>query len=119
MTLIALGCDKTTPQSFRPDEEAAQDALITALTAWKDGKPPTPIKERERTIQIVDKIWEKKAKLKGFEILSSDKTDTTTNFKVKIEVEKALAPQELIYVVVGKNPIWIFREEDYKQGGGM
>lgn len=120
LLIVHSGCDKSSPESFRPDEDVARAALVTALDAWKSGQPkPAPIKDRKPPINIVDKVWESKAKLKEYSIESVAETDTTKTFTVKLMLEKALAPQSVLYVVVGKSPVWVFREEDYKTGGGM
>jgi hypothetical protein len=120
VVLLAAGCDKSSPQSFRPDEDVARGALEAALTAWKSGQAtPAPLKDHDPPVHIVDKVWESKAKLKNYEIQSAAETDTTKTFTVKLDLEKALAPQSVVYVVVGKSPVWVFREEDYKTGGGM
>jgi len=120
LLLIVSGCDKSSPQSFRPEEDVAREALEAALNAWKSGQPkPAPIKDRDPPVHVVDKVWESKAKLKDYSIESVAETDTTKTFTVKLQLEKFLAPQSVLYIVVGKSPVWVFREEDYKTGGGM
>ena len=53
-----------------------------------------------------------------YEITVEDKTDDGHHrFKVKMKTDKT-GEKEVRYIVVGKNPLWVYREEDYKKVEG-
>ena len=69
-------------------------------------------------VEALDWQWKSGLKLQAFEIVGEVAGDGPKQYRVKITLENA-APLEVIYVVVGKDPLWVFREEDYKRTTGM
>ena len=99
---------------------SARTALTAALTAWQSGQAkPGKIESAGQPVQVADKAWEAGAKLKEFEIVKALEGDSPRKFQVKLTLEKATAPQEVVYVVVGKNPLWVLREAEYQRDSSM
>lgn len=114
------GCGGSSPQSFQPKADAARVAMTTALKSWQDGrKKPGLIETSTPSLQVVDTVWASGARLRHFEIGPSVDADSTKKFTVKLTLEGASAPRDVVYIVVGKDPLWIFREQDFQGATSM
>ena len=120
---LLVGCGgggQTTVESFNPHEDDAREALETALTAWQKGQAePGVIKDADPAVQMSDSTWRSGAKLKSFEIAEDPKDNGPRKFKVKLTLEGVDAPKEVIYVVVGKDPLQVFSNDEYNRDAGM
>jgi hypothetical protein len=114
------GCSgQSTVESFHPAQDRAREALETALTAWQNGQEkPGRIETAEPAVQVTDAAWDAGSKLKSFEI-SDLPGDSPRKFSVKLSLEGAATPQEITYVVVGKDPLWVMREDQYNRNSEM
>lgn len=122
MVLVLAGCGGgTSEKSYHPPVASARDALTVALNAWKEGQSqPGKIEATNPAVQVADAAWSAGKKLKNFEILKDEQIpDGPQKFTVTLTLDGAPQPQEVVYVIVGKDPLWIFREEEYRRGLGM
>jgi hypothetical protein len=110
--LAAAGCGSG---NVVPPAQAARHALETALTAWKDGKPPQSLADGSPVIHAVDNDWVSGRKLTGFEITGEKPSGADKRFSTTLELEKPAAKVETTYVVIGTTPISVFRQEDYER----
>jgi hypothetical protein len=115
------GCNKqATVESFTPKGDVAKDALTAGLTAWQNGRPkPGLIENTKPAVQIIDPAWEAGSKLKSFEIGPAAAGDSPRKFPVKLFFEGAAAPEEITFYVVGKDPLWVMREQEYNRNSEM
>jgi hypothetical protein len=114
--LLALaGCDGTGHSRYTPTKDEARSALEAALTAWRDGKPYGPI-DATPPVNVADSAWQGGEQIEAFEIgEEEDPGDGTKQFPVKLTKKKAKTPQDIRYVVNGRDPVWVFSEPDYKR----
>ncbi len=119
--LLAAGCGGgASVESFHPAKDLARDALTTALEAWQGGREkPGVIEETDPEVSISDGTWASGGKLKSYEIVEDLPGDAPRKFSVKLTLEGEAAPKDVIYVVVGKNPLWVMPEDEYNRSGGM
>jgi hypothetical protein len=119
-TTFTIGCAKKGSVSdYVPPQEAARTALSTALDAWKAGKAPDQVGATKPAINAQDVQWSGGKKLTAYEIVGpATGDDQNQRFTVKLTLDGG-APQETTYVVVGKDPIWVFSEESYKKASGI
>jgi hypothetical protein len=102
-----------------PPAASARQALEAALNAWHDGHAVGRIETASPPIQVVDSGWGSKQELASYEILEEvSRPDGRRCFKVRLNLANPPSTQEVHYLVVGKNPLWIYREEDYKRMQG-
>lgn len=102
-----------------PSAGSARQALETALTAWQNGHKVGAIETASAPVQAVDSGWGKGQTLASYEILEEvTREDGRRCFKVRLQLQKPLTTQEVHYLVVGKSPLWIYREEDFKRAAG-
>jgi hypothetical protein len=116
---LLLGCSKkgTRTEDFTPPAEKARGALEAALNHWQAGNLPGTVPGTSPAIEIVDSKWKAGQKLKSYEIVSEELGTETRFFKVRLTLASG-APQEVRYAVLGIDPLWVYREEDYKQLSG-
>jgi hypothetical protein len=113
----ASGCaaatDQTTP-AFLPDWGVAEQALASALTAWRDAPSPLPASFDTPSVQFVDKQRRPQERLLAFEILGQSDVENARQFTVRLSLEGEESPQLVKYNVLGRDPVWVFRLEDYE-----
>jgi hypothetical protein len=114
----ALGCSHHTDEEYMPAQEVSRKALEAALTAWQNGQEPGTI-DGETPVEVADSKWKSGQKLSKFEILSEEPGDGPKVFSVRLTLKQPASQQTVRYVVVGRKPIWVYREEDYKGSAGM
>jgi hypothetical protein len=89
------------------------------LTAWQNGKPPGVLAGTSPPVQVVDAQWQSGQKLKSFEILGEDEAEGAPRwFAVKLTLASG-QEQTVHYVIVGKESVWVYRDEDFSRTTGM
>lgn len=116
LTCVVLsGCTEKKDARVTPAETARQ-SLDAALTAWKNGQPAGEIQTVSPPIQVVDSVWAKGRKLESYDIM---KEETQANglrlFSVRLNLGNPTAGEEVRYIVKGRSPVWVYREEDHKR----
>jgi hypothetical protein len=115
---LLAGCgDGLARYSPTPDE--ARSSLEAALTAWRDGKPFGEV-EAKPPVRPVDSVWQSGQQLQSFEIgAQEDGEFGTKQFVVKLAMKNNKESREVRYIVHGRDPVWVYREEDYKRTQNM
>ena len=116
---LNIGCSRNSDKTYVPASATARDALTAALGAWQNGRRPGKIETAGAAVQAVDSQWQAGAKLRGFEILGEQPSEGPKQFSVRLSLDELAKDQEVRYVVVGRDPIWVVREEDYAQFRNM
>ena len=120
--LLLAGC---TPggkvEDFTPPADNARQALEAALNHWKAGNKPGSVPGTSPTVEVLDSKWKAGQKITAYEILGEDPAGPgPRTFKVRLTLDKG-SPVEVMYIVVGIDPLWVYRDEDLKKvsGAGM
>ncbi len=115
---MSIGCDSSQAR-YKPTSGEARSSLEAALTAWRDGKPYGSIAGTP-PIQVGDTAWQAGQQIESFEIGDEeDNGDGTKQFMVKFKMKKPAGEQSVRYVIHGRDPVWVYREEDYKRMANM
>lgn len=120
--LCAAGCSsKASFDKFVPAEAKARQALEAALTSWQNGQAaPARITNTKPPIEVLDSKWRSGQKLASFEIVSHEPNQGGPQwFSVKLILKKPATEQVVRYCVLGNDPLWVYREEDYHKTSGM
>jgi hypothetical protein len=113
-----FGCSSDRTSEYVPDSKDARAALETALNAWQSGAAYEPITSSSPTLNVFDARWQAGQKLEKFEILEELPAEERTEFKVRLQL--AGKPEEtLTYIIVGIDPLLIFRDADYQRATGI
>ncbi len=112
---VLSGCRQTKDARATP-AKTAREALEVALNAWQNGQSSGKIENASPPVQAVDSIWSKGRKLQSYEILSEDtEADGVRWFSVRLSLQKPESTETVRYVVKGRSPVWIYREEDHQR----
>ncbi|HEX5445485.1 MAG TPA: hypothetical protein VFW87_16785 [Pirellulales bacterium] len=120
--LMSLGCGQRSIHEYVPNDAAARAALTTALDAWKSGKAPDKIGASGPAVQAQDTQWRDGQKLVDYEIVGPAPAvaeDPNRRYTVKLTLAGAAEPRETIYIVVGKDPVFVFSQTSYQQLSGQ
>jgi hypothetical protein len=121
--LLALGaalagCSKPGEEQFIPPEATARQALETALNAWKEGQAkPGQLSLGTAKIEVLDTVWKSGQKLSAYKIVAEESANGPRWFTVKLTL--STGEKTVKYAVLGKDPIWVYGEADYKKLSGM
>lgn len=117
---LAPGCGQST-KDYVPNATTAREDLNTALASWQKGGKPAQLMTGEHPIYFVDSQWEAGEELESYQILEEKPTQSETEkrYGATLKMKKPPAEKKVEYVVVGRSPMWIFSDEDYKKQGSM
>jgi hypothetical protein len=120
LTLLA-GCSSPSKEDYIPSQDVGKQAIETALTAWQVGKPMERIENPDGiAVQPQDTEWKNGKKLAGFSIGEElPSTDGPKQFAVRLTFQGSATPVDTVYFVVGRDPLWVFRDRDYQRTTGM
>ncbi|MGN6547059.1 MAG: hypothetical protein ACTHK7_18535 [Aureliella sp.] len=128
VAVIGSGCRRKV-EDYIPEPQLAESAVRRALSAWQAGEPAGPIEDAQPAIFVTDTNRNPKQRLQGFEILGETPGRSGRTYVVelalaapaeKVPVERVpveRVPVEKVkaeYIVVGIDPLWVFRREDYE-----
>jgi hypothetical protein len=117
---ICAGCSARGYDRYIPSEDKARQALEATLNAWRDGKRPGAIEGAPTAVQAVDTQWLAGQQLASYEIVGEESGEGPRVFSVKLTMKRPAGKQLSVrYLVVGKEPLWVYREDDYKAPAGM
>ncbi len=120
--LVSLGgCKHRSASEFTPSSDKARTALDVALKSWKDGQQPGTVAGTSKpVVQIVDSDWSDGRKLTSYEIVNDEAPAGLgpRTFTVRLTTDNGKA-REVKYMVVGIDPLLIYRDVDYDKLSGM
>jgi hypothetical protein len=113
---LAAGCGGSDdPNRYFPPDDGARRALDAALTAWQQGAPPGTVPgSADPVVQFVDSHNGPGRPLKAFTVLGLAPGDGPRVFTVQLSLDGPPAEVRARYYVVGVNPVWVIRQEDYE-----
>jgi len=100
--------------AFMPGWDEARQALVSALSAWRDAPSPLPASFDTRSVQFIDKRRRPDQRLLAFQILGQADVENARQFTVRLNLEGDESPQLVKYNILGRDPVWVFRLEDYE-----
>jgi hypothetical protein len=119
MAAISMsGCDgwnnPPAPPGYLPGWAEARQALESALSAWRDAPSPLPASFDSPAVKFLDKQRLPDQRLESFAILGQSDVENVRQFTVRLRLDRAESPELVRYNVLGRNPVWVFRLEDYE-----
>jgi hypothetical protein len=114
---LIFGCSGAPEKKYIPSADAARTTLETALEHWKSGAKHGRIDDKI-AIDVFDARWQNGRKLESYEILDEEISEGPKIFVVKMKLDEDKQEKEVKYYIVGKNPLMVFREQDYQKASG-
>ncbi len=114
LLLVMTGCEHQRSESeFIPANDECRVALTAALDAWKAGRPAGPVAGTVPLIHVTDSSRISGQTLKSWEILGEVPGNAQRCYAVRLVLENPNEERRERFVLVGIDPLWIFRHEDY------
>jgi hypothetical protein len=101
-----------------PSIASARQALRVALDGWQAGKPASSLAEHEPKIEVVDFEWRAGETLASYSLGADAPGQGTQIFTVSLTL-KGQPSKEVKYMVLGINPLRIYRDEDFTRAMNM
>lgn len=113
VSLIVCGCHDRTAD-FKPKPDVAESALHRALEAWGAGKTVGEIAGSKPLIHVTDTSRNPKQSLESFKILGETPSRSGRTYAVELSLKHPDEQIKTEYIVVGIDPLWVFRREDFE-----
>ncbi len=110
---VACRQEPPEPPPFVPPWPLARQSLELSLAAWREAVATASIPVIPG-VQFVDRKRKPNQKLIAFQILGQSEIENARQFTVRLNLEGEEAPQLVKYNVVGRDPVWVFRLDDYE-----
>jgi hypothetical protein len=111
-----LGCAKSSGYDrYVPAPALAAEALEQVLAAWQSGDASQSLAccSSPIAIQVVDTTRQPGQRLADYEVLGEISGEGPRTFAVRLKFENPSLEEKALYYLVGINPLWVFRQEDY------
>ena len=118
MLAACLGCGGGYGR-YIPSEDASRHALDTALAAWQSGKGPGVLADSSPKVAAVDARWSAGQKLGSYQVIGEETVEGQKFYSVKLSLKNPPREQTVRYVVIGRDPLWVYSEDDLKSTKGM
>ncbi len=107
--------DSPPPPGYLPGWAEARQSLESALSAWRNAPSPLPDSLDSSAVIFVDKQRRPGQRLRSFAILGQSEVENARQFTVRLHLDQEESPMLVRYNVLGRNPVWVFRLEDYER----
>ena len=112
--LLTAGCDRTQRhEDFVPSPDAARAAVEAYLRAWQAGDTAQTVPGTRPPVNVTDSLRAKGRTLTGYKILGEVPADAPRCLGVQLSLGNPPEEVRERYVVVGIDPIWMYRYDDY------
>ena len=110
-----VGCSRAQRnEDFVPKEDAGRAALDAYLRAWSRGQTGQAVPDTSPPVAAVDELSQHKGRtLKKYTILGPTPADAPLCFAVQLSLGNPDQEVRERYVVVGLDPLWVWRYDDY------
>ncbi len=113
VSISVYGCHDRTAD-FKPSNDLAEIALSRALEEWKAGKLAGEIAGTKPVIHVTDNNRNPKQSLEEFKILGETPGRSGRTYAVELSLKHPDEQIKTEYIVVGIDPLWVFRREDFE-----
>lgn len=114
------GCGSPS-RAYTSTPATARQALDSALSAWQKGAKGEQLSSGSTPIHAVDYQWQTGKVLRKYEILEEQpgEGEAEKRFSVRLTLKQPGGESTVQYVIVGREPIWVFRDVDYGRTSNM
>ncbi len=102
-----------------PSADAARQALSRSLETWKAGQPATSLAEKQPPIEFVDFEWKAGKVLVEYNLGADSSGQGTHSVAASIKLKGEATAKDVKYMILGTDPVHIYRDEDYNRAMNM
>ncbi len=111
-----VGCGGSAPL---PSTTKAREALQKSLETWKAGKPAESLVGEKPSVEVVDFEWKAGKVLTDFSLGEDTPGEGTQTLSATLTIQGESTPKPVQYMVLGIDPVRIFRDEDFRRAMNM
>jgi hypothetical protein len=101
-------------EDYIPSEEVARHAVASYLEAWKRGERGPKVENTSPAVFMADTLQSAGRPLQEYDILGPAPADTPRCFLVRMVLGSPREERRERYIVIGKDPLWVFRFDDFE-----
>jgi hypothetical protein len=101
-------------EDYVPELDQSRHALEMALEAWRQGRPTGLLTDGPPAVCVVDSHRRPEQVLRSYKILGQTPGEGPRCFAVRLYLENPTEEQKARYLLVGIDPLWVYRHEDYE-----
>ncbi|MBC8117084.1 MAG: hypothetical protein H7062_22035 [Candidatus Saccharimonas sp.] len=109
---LLTGCGDSSAR-YVPSVTQAEAAVKASLDDWKKGLPAGPVADTKPVVHVVDSQRRELPILSNYQILGEVPGNAPRCLAVRLRWANPEKEERARYVVVGIDPLWVFRQEDY------
>jgi len=114
ISTVMMGCGEVDRnRRFIPSPTVAESAVKSGMEAWMKGEQVGAVAGTKPVIHVIDSYRKPGQTLTQYEILGEVPANAPRCFAVKVKLAGPEKEERLRYIVVGIDPLWVFRQEDY------
>ena len=98
---------------FIPADAVCEAALRQVFDAWVAGAAAGPVAGTAPVVHVTDSTRVKQRPLLAWEILGRVPGNAPGCYAVRLQLDQPREERRERYVVIGIDPLWVFRHEDY------
>lgn len=112
--ILLPGCwNARTDAEFVPPLGQSEEALKSVLEAWKAGQPSGPVNGTSPQVHVTDSSRVSGQVLEDYQILGEVPGNAPRCLAVRLNLANPAEEKRERYVIVGIDPLWVFRHADY------
>jgi hypothetical protein len=112
LVMTLLGCSRGDHQRYVPASALAREALTASLESWAAGEQTPRLASGQPGLQFADSLRARR-NLERFEIVGELPIQDGRRFEVQLHLRNPAGSEKAEYIVLGIDPLWIIRQEDY------
>ena len=112
LTMLA-GCGRKN-EDYIPSPDVAEGALLKVLDAWQAGHPAGEIPNTSPVVFATDTNRKAGQSLRNYNVLGEANGTSGRTYVVVLDLDNPMEQIKTTYIVVGIDPLWVFRQEDYE-----
>ena len=109
---LLTGCGDSSAR-YVPSVTQAEAAVKASLDDWKKGLPAGPVADTKPAVHVIDSQRRELPVLSDYQILGEVPGNAPRCLAVRLRWTSPETEERARYVVVGIDPLWVFRQEDY------
>lgn len=113
VSLWLCGCGRKN-EDFIPAQDVAEAALEKVLESWRAGATAGEVAGTKPVIFATDTSRKPEQTLRSYRILGETPGTAGRTYAVVLDLENPVEQLKTQYIVVGIDPLWVFRQEDYE-----
>jgi hypothetical protein len=112
LVLSLLGCNRAGQERYVPASALARNAVSASLESWASGNDTPDLAPGGPRVQYADSLRTSRT-LESFEIVGELPVEEGRRFEVLLTLKDPPGQEKAQYIVLGIDPLWVIRLEDY------